>query len=175
MPNGKFDEAEIRKIVMAEVASQLKPFGDKIDAMHDWQLGFWSNGSGRPVGFFQRRMKEDDERNIRVITYIDNAEKRQAESETRKKVEEERQQAREAAWRKWSPVVKWVGGILSTLVIAAAVWLGSKVVLVAEILWQDYEHNHPGVSQQLKTIGAQPDPAYAKKQIPPEDAAVHAH
>ena len=46
-----------------EVADQLKPFIDTLKGVRDWQYSFWSNGSGRPMGFFQMRMKEDDERN----------------------------------------------------------------------------------------------------------------
>src|ERR1700679_1281452 len=145
MPNGKFDDqlkSEIRSWIMAEVTSQLKPFGDRLAEMHDWQLGFWSNGSGRPVGFFQRRMKEDDERNTRVINFINNAEQKLLEAETRKRVEEERCEARAEKWRKWAPVVKWTSGILSALIIAFSIWVGSKAVAVVEILWKDYLNTH---------------------------------
>ena len=62
VPNGKLDEAEIRRIVLAAVTAHMKPWGEILKSVHDWQTGFWSNGSGKPLGFFQMRMKADDER-----------------------------------------------------------------------------------------------------------------
>jgi hypothetical protein len=176
MPNGKFDDQlkqELRNWIMAEVSSQLKPFSERLSEMHDWQLGFWSNGSGRPAGFFQRRMKEDDERNTRVINFIDNAEQRQREQETRKKLEEERQQARAETWKKWAPFVKWASGILATLIVAFSLWIVPKMVAVVEILWKDYLNTHPGVTQQIKTnVGVDSEQGYDGRQKSPLDSTI---
>jgi hypothetical protein len=172
MPNGKFDEDQIRRWIMAEVSSQLKPFGERLAEMHDWQLGFWSNGSGRVPGFFQRRMKEDDERNAKVLGFIENAEQRQRESEARKKVEEEDEQARAEKWEKWGPVIKWASGILSGLIVAFALWIVPKMVAVGEILWKDYLRNHPQVTQQIKTVSSGTDQGYSSRQKFIEDGAM---
>src|ERR1700733_3770207 len=59
LPNGKFDEELMRKVAMDIVSKELKP-------IHEWMLSFWSNGSGRPPGYFQMRVIADDERYKRL-------------------------------------------------------------------------------------------------------------
>ena len=59
MPNG-MNEDRVREIVMGLLSKELEPF-------RNWMLGFWSNGSkDRPPGFFQMRVKADDERYARL-------------------------------------------------------------------------------------------------------------
>lgn len=148
---------------MAEVTKQMKPLIAEVKELGKWQLGFWSNGSGLEEGFFQRRMKEDDKRNERVISYIDNAEKRQVESEVRQKVKEER-------WARRLPVIKWMAGILSALVIALAAWLGPQIVKVTRILIDDYLQSHPQVTIKLKNTSENVEPALSSKSETTQDA-----
>lgn len=62
------DEQRVKDIVMIEVAKQIKPIADEVRAAREWQLSFWSNGSGRPPGYFQTRVKEDDARYTALAT-----------------------------------------------------------------------------------------------------------
>ena len=138
------DEGEIRGLIVSEVAAQMKPVMAEIAKVHDWQTGFWSNGSGKPPGFFQMRMAEDDKRNADVADFIKTARKRQIESENDQK-------RREARWNFWKPIIKKVCGALSAAILALGIWLGPKLVRVTIILWQDYLRSHPDAAQQIST------------------------
>jgi hypothetical protein len=129
--------------------------------MHDWQLGFWSNGSGKPPGFFQMRMKEDDARNRRVEEYIELAETRQIEKEDRVKQREKR-------WGFWKPIVGWVvTGFMGGLV-TFSIWFVPRAFHVIDVLWHDYERYHPAVRQQLNTGEALPQSSRPQDaRIPP--------
>lgn len=48
-----------RETAMDEADRIVKP-------VHEWQLAFWSNGSGRPPGHFQSRCESDDRRYSRL-------------------------------------------------------------------------------------------------------------
>jgi hypothetical protein len=153
------DPSYIKRIVEMEVAEQLKPMNLKLEAMHDWQLGFWSNGSGRPEGFFQRRMKEDDKRNTMLEDFVKTAQQRQIESEARKL-------QREKIWQFWKPILKWAGGGLSTALIALTCWLGPKVVNIAIIIYGELEKTHPAMTEKIKTVDAQPNPGVSSNHKP---------
>lgn len=165
MPNGKSDE-EIRRFIVAEIASQIKPFSDMLKAMHDWQLGFWSNGSGQPEGFFQRRMREDDARNVKVMDFINTAQIRQIEAETRKKIEEENEleaaKIRAVRDKRLAPWRKLAWGAAS-LVLAGALGLTVRVI---KIIAQDYLESHPRVTEQLKTVVSTTDTGVQSKEKP---------
>lgn len=165
-------ESEVKKIVEREISNQLKP-------LHEWQLSFWSNGSGRPLGFFQMRMREDDERYRLLIKYqeeqkqelmrqsevadrMDDELKAQANDRTRKK----------ERWDRWWPIAKWVGGGIGTLALGGATWLTIHAVPIAHILWEDYLHYHPSVTQQLKNVGEDVKPDYTGSKRSPEESKI---
>ena len=155
---------EVRRFIVAEIAAQLEPMHEDLKSVHEWQLAFWSNGSGRPEGFFQRRMREDDERNEVVLDFIRTEQQRQLESETRKKVAEEEEAAREARWKKRAPYVKWVAGILASL-LAVMISAGVvKMVNYGKIWLDEYLKSHPSLTERLKTASQNPDSVYADKE-----------
>ncbi len=135
---------------MAEVSKQLKP-------IHDWMLGFWSNGSGRPPGYFQMRVKADDERYERLAKEAATQSKALnvmadfiKTSQTRQREAEERQREREERIRFWMPIAKWVLGGIASLLLGLAIWAYHAVAPVVGVLWHDYLQTHPMVVQQLR-------------------------
>lgn len=165
---------------MAEVARQLKPFHEMLtrfqecmEELQDWQLGFWSNGSGKPPGFFQMRIKADDERYLRLEKetekqsatleklddYINTAVIRQKESEDRKKDKEER-----LAF--WMPYVKWIAGTVGTGIVGLSIWGFHTFRPVVYILWEDYLRAHPTVTEQLRNVPTAPNRAVSSTQEP---------
>lgn len=155
---------------MEEVAKQLKPFLDTLTRVHDWQLSFWSNGSGRPPGFFQSRMKDDDERNARVKK--DLADQNSKLEPVVAYIEDQRalKQHRDERWKFWWPKIQWAIGGIATGLLALVAWLGPHVAHVVDILWRDYEHYHPGLSDEIKKADTRIDPAVSSRQNP-QDAA----
>lgn len=141
------DEGEIRGLIVSEVAAQMKPVMAEIAKVHDWQTGWWANGSGKPPGFFQMWMAEDEKRNVVVDDFIKTAQKRQIEDEDRTK-------QREARWNFWWPIIKWVGGGAATALLALVCWLGPKAVHVGIILTQDYLKTHPEAAQKINSASA---------------------
>lgn len=149
---------------MEEVARQLKPFMDTLSKVHDWQLSFWSNGSGRPPGFFQSRMKEDDERNRQVKK--DLADQNSKLEPVVAYIEDQRalKQHRDERWKFWWPKIQWAIGGFATGLLALTAWLGPHVAHVVDILWQDYERDHPGLSDQIKKANTPVNPAVSSRQ-----------
>ena len=139
---------------MSEVVAQMKPFSDLLKAVHDWQVGFWSNGSGKPPGFFQMRMLEDDERNEMLVDFVKTAQRRQLESEMAQKQKEKQ-------WAFWLPIAKWTLRGLGAGLIGIGCYVGPKVVKVGTILIQDYMLDHPSVTEQLKHVGNDADKGYS--------------
>lgn len=165
------DDAELERRIVAEVAKQLKPFLDMLTRAHDWQLSFWSNGSDRPPGFFQSRMKEDDERNRQVKK--DLADQNSKLEPIVAFINEQRilKEHRSRRWKFWWPKIQWALGGFATSLLALVAWLGPHVVHVVDILWQDYEHYHPGLSDQIKKAYTGINPAVSSGQKPQETAA----
>jgi hypothetical protein len=157
-------DRELRSIVEQEVTKQMKPFADQMKKVHDWQLGFWSNGSGRPPGFFQMRMKEDDERNQQVKEDLAKATAVAARLDDFVNEQRILREHRQARWRFWWPIIKWVGGGLGTTVLGLAVWACAHIAPVVRILWEDYLKYHPGVTQQLKNVSADDNPAVVSEE-----------
>lgn len=161
---------------MAEVTRQVKPFAEALQALHEWQLAFWSNGSGRVPGFFQRRMQEDDRRNkeidLRHGEILQEVNKltdhKQAvdafivELRLAREFRERRESEAKTRRNFWIlkvgvPVVVGVLGLLGVLARQAAP--------VVKILWDDYLHAHPVVTEQLRNRAAGGvTPAYAANQ-----------
>jgi hypothetical protein len=139
----KMEPDEIRRLVVDEVAIQLKPFDAKLTKINNGLERIW-NTNGGPPGYLQIRKIEDDAHNLMVTEYIETAQKRQIEAETRQK-------DREAKWNFWKPIIKKVCGALSAAILALGIWLGPKLVRVTIILWQDYLRSHPDAAQQIST------------------------
>ena len=148
---------------MDEVSRQIQP-------IHDWQLAFWSNGSGRPPGFFQTRIKADDERYGRLEKEL----ARQGEiadvmddfvktSNTRQKENEEHKRKREFRQKLWIPIA-------ATIILGLVGWMYHLCAPVAKILWDDYLKSHPIASEQLKHSSYSQDSVYAKSKDSPQDA-----
>jgi hypothetical protein len=169
---GLDDDAQIRSFIVAEVASQLKPFLDTLTKVHDWQISFWSNGNkDLPKGFFQRRMEDDDIRNAQIKADL----KKQTEvaDELVDYVKQQKfiAEHREKRWKFWWPKIQWALGGLASVILALGAWLGPRAVHVGVILWQDYLKYHPAVSEQIKHADAQPAPAVqSSQQKPSQDA-----
>lgn len=158
---------------MAELATHMEPVLEELKHARDWRLGFWSNGSkDRPIGFFQRRMQQDDERNAQLnkdlekqTAIADRLDKYVAAQITR------REYLDKQLMRLWT-VVKWVGPIVGTAILGLATWVGPHALKAAQIIWQDYLQAHPAVTQKLKNdVGTDAQPAYSQKQKPPEESS----
>jgi hypothetical protein len=163
MQTGKHDDEAIRRIVAAEVNQQLKPFAETLKAVHKWQLSFWSNGSNGPLGFFQMRMREDDERNAQIKDDLkkqnDIADRLDDYIKEQKTLKEHREQR----WKTWGPIIKWAGGIMGTAIVGLATWLGPKIVKAANVLIDDYLQHHPSVTEQLKNSSNVNDPTLSSQ------------
>lgn len=171
MPLGE----EQKRFIVDEVKRQVEPThtllqGLKQEAQEgkEWRLSFWSNGSGRPPGYFQNRVKSDDER----YTALDG--KTEAQSvildevkcymieQRAVRVERERAEAerRKRHARYWT-----VAKVVATALLGLAGWIATKAIPVAKILIEDYLKEHPYVSEHLKNRSSNdPDPRYADRQ-----------
>lgn len=164
MPNG-MSEGRIREIVVEEVSKQIRP-------IHDWMLGFWANGSGRPPGYFQMRVKSDDERYARLESETRNQsdtldilkdfmQEQRLSREAREKAERDRR-IRHA--RYWS-VAKWALGIVGPALLGLCTLAYQHLAPVLQILWEDYLKAHPAVTTRLKDLSSEnSEPAYAGRQ-----------
>ena len=164
MPS-EHDETHIRRIVVEEIRSHLEPINQSLRSLDTWRLRLW-NDNGGPPGYFQTRKIEDDARNMKIINFIETAEKRQIESEILQKKKEEDQKKRDKRWEFWWPKIKWALGGLGTAFLGFTIWVGPKLVKVGSILVEDYLRYHPSVNEQLKTVGNQTDGEYPKTNIP---------
>ena len=162
---------------MDEVARQLKPTHSLLTALHEWQLSFWSNGSGRPEGFFQGRIKSDDLRYRRL------EEETKEQSNTLEELKdfmleqritrEERvlaeKEKAERHVRYWT-FGKWALGIIGPALIAVLTWIAHEASPVLRILWEDYLRAHPVVTERLRNH-AESEPAAVEHlddaKIPP--------
>jgi len=164
---------------MEEVSKQIGP-------LHEWQLAFWSNGSGRPLGYFQMRVKADDERFGRL------ADETKEQSEILRELKENMQvialekkvdlalkEERTKKLAKRWPIIKWALGIIGTAALTLGGWTIHKVEPVLEILlkdfWSDYQKAHPISSEKIKNLSTvNPDEVYANKHKQPasEDSVI---
>jgi hypothetical protein len=155
----------LKGLVMAEVTKQMGPVQDPLKKLHEWQLGFWSNGSkDRPKGFFQMRIEADDRRYQEMVDEVSKLSDHKASvdafiielrlaREFREKREKEAKDRRNFWILKVGvPVIVGILGLLGVAIKQAAP--------VIEILWKDYLKAHPAVSEQLKT-SVSSDPALA--------------
>ena len=161
MPNG-MNEDRVREIVMGLLSKELEPF-------RNWMLGFWSNGSkDRPPGFFQMRVKADDERYARLEMET------KSQSETLKVVEqfmaaqairatarEKEEQDRKEQRARNLALVRWIAGIVIPALFAVLAWGYHATEPVIKILWEDYLKAHPFVTEQLKQISKDGDSTIA--------------
>ena len=172
MPNGMSDQ-RVEEIVMRLLSKELEPF-------RDWMLGFWSNGSkDRPLGFFQMRVKAEDDRFTTRVKQDDERYERlqeetkgqsetlevvkqfmasqvaareareKAEREVAEQKEKEEKEKKERRARNWA-IARWIGGIVGPALLALMAWAYHAMAPVVQILWQDYLKAHPIVMQQLQ-------------------------
>lgn len=144
---------------MAEVAKQLEPMHTLLTSVKDWQLSFWSNGSGRPPGFFQTRMKEDDAWRSDISTKVENlnnhkdvvdkfiTELRLAREFRELREKEAKERRRFYLLKVALPIVL---AILSVIGIAV-----KQTVPVVKIIWENYLHSHPVVGEELQKMSQQ--------------------
>lgn|ERR1700733_624315 len=139
---------------MAEVSKQVQP-------LHDWQLAFWSNGSGRPPGFFQTRIKSDDERFGRLQAetkeqseVLKRLDTNLTEITLEKKIEAAAKERRAKRFAFWFPIVKWVVVGLTGAMITVGSWAFTKIEPVVKILWDDYLTAHPDVNRKVKSLSS---------------------
>lgn len=163
---------------MAEV---LKEVSKQVQPLHDWQLAFWSNGSGRPPGYFQMRVDADDKRYKRLeeetvaqSEVLKRLDTNMLDIASEKKAEVERKARRAARIAFWLPIVKWVAGGVLTAALALGGWAFSKVEPVIKILWEDYLEYHPAVKQKVKSLSViAPDGTNAQNAS--QDQPVHSN
>lgn len=165
---------------MAEVARQLVPFETALKALHEWQLSFWSNGTGRPPGFFQSRIKADDERYKKledetkeqsgILAKVhDFMVSQVARAEAREKAEKDR-----ADRHKLYMSLLWkIGAPIAGAILSLVGWGVSKAVPVIRILIDDYLRAHPAVTTELqKRSSASADPVVSYERQGSESAHI---
>jgi hypothetical protein len=159
---------EAKRYIDMEIKRQMEPTLTLLQELkkqgsetHEWLLGFWANGSGRPEGLFQRRMKDDDkwraqmEEHKETVTQLvsdlckarEFREKREAEEKERQEEEKRLKAERKkfwisVFWRVGLPAILGIFGLIGTGIVRAAP--------VVKILIDDYLQAHPRVSEQLK-------------------------
>lgn len=132
---------------MEEVSAQLKPIKDMLENVHDWQLSYWSNGSGRPLGFYQMRMKEDDRRNEQIKNDLKTQTDITSDIADYVRKEKEEKERWAKRWEFWLPIIKWAVPVLGTALLGTAAWIGAHALPVIGFLWQDYVKHHPEAEQ----------------------------
>lgn len=106
------DHQQTREFICAEVKKQVTPLieelaevkrqnasqssaltlqGKDISGLKTWNLQFWSNGSGGPKGFIERRIEQEDERYEKLLEGLNDfkAEKFRQEGRTRLLLDQE--------------------------------------------------------------------------------------
>ena len=152
---------------MEEVAKQMQPLQATLQKVHEWQLGWWSNGSkDRPPGFFQNRMKEDDRWRDEVRSQVDRLSANRAadakfilELRMARKFREQREAEAKARRNFW--IVKVGVPVLVAILglIGVAVKVSAPII---KVLVDDYLRAHPYVTEHLKKQNSSElDPAYA--------------
>jgi hypothetical protein len=174
MPSDKHSEVEIKRLIMAEVSRQMGPVQEVLKKLHEWQLAFWSNGSGRPPGFFQTRIKEDDRRYSEMLDEVSKLTDHKAAvdafiielrlaREFREKREDEDKQRRKMYWG----LVWKIGGPIGTGLLALLSWGAAKATPVIKILIDDYLQAHPHAMEQIKnSASGDGDPSFAHSNDP---------
>ena len=164
MPLGE----EAKRFIMEEITRQMEPTHTLLQTLKEWQLAFWSNGSGRPPGFFQSRIQHDDDRYGRLKTESEAQSvvlgdvksymiEQRAVRVERERADTDRQKRHARYWM--------IGKIAAGLLGTALAWGAKEAYPVVKILIEDYLHSHPYVSEKLKNKAAnQLDPVYANRQ-----------
>jgi hypothetical protein len=160
---------------MAEVSRQLEPTHSLLQQLHEWQLAFWSNGSGRVPGFFQRRMKEDDTWRGEAATKLDtlanhkeSVDKFILELRLARDFREKREQEAKERQEKFKERLKFLTiKVALPIVVAILGLIGIAIkqsVPVIKILIDDYLKAHPLASERIKNLSQVYDPTLAQKQ-----------
>jgi len=151
-----------------EVQNHLGPIAATVSRLDKTVRSLYSNGSGGPPGFLETARKEDDERYDRLFTAVKVLTEDQKEA-NRFIVLASAEQDRKAKFRKMLMTIGWkVGAVIASAMIGLATWAYHEVAPVAKVLWEEYVKAHPSVTERLKIVGNNDDPAYAEKHKPPE-------
>jgi hypothetical protein len=170
VPNGKFDESEIRRIVVVEIQNHLGPMGQKVDKLDRTLRSLYSNGSGGPPGYLETARKEDDERYERLFRSFKELEGNKEVVNTFILLAKDREE-RQKRYRQMIVKVGWkvCAGVLSAFLILAG-WAYREASPVVKILWNDYLKYHPSVSEEIKNISTDSTLVVSSFQKSPEDA-----
>lgn len=142
----QFTEEKIRELVVQEVSRHISP-------LREWMYAFYSNGDKtRPPGFFQMRIKADDERYEHLMDVQSdqtNALKEVASYVEDQKLRQKIDQERKAKWEKrikfWLPIVKIVVPAMLGGALTLGTWGLAKAIPVMRSLWGDYLRSHPSL------------------------------
>ena len=163
---------EAKRFIVAEIKRQMEPTHSLLEDLknqgketHEWQLSFWSNGSGRVPGFFQRRMVDDDKWRAQMDTHKETVTQLVEDLQKAREFRELREQeTKDRHKRYWSLFWK-ISGPVATALLGLLTWGAAKAAPVVKILIDDYLKAHPQVTEQLKNRAADSsDPSYADRQ-----------
>jgi hypothetical protein len=112
-------DKDVRRIAVEEVTRQVKP-------LHDWQLAFWSNGSDRPEGYFQMRVKADDLRYKQLIQSINDGRKF------------------------WRMILLKIALPVLGATLGLVGWGVRESIPTLRILFEEYIRAHPAVENRMK-------------------------
>lgn len=150
---------EQKRFIVAEIIRQVEPLKDMLAKQHEWQLCFYSNGDKNiPKGFFQRCREDDDNRYKETISQIKvlNQHKETVDQfitelrlarEFREKREEEAKDRRRF----------WILKVAVPIILAFVSLVGiaiKQAAPVVHIIWENYIHSHPVVSEQLRNLSS---------------------
>jgi hypothetical protein len=159
---------EAKRFIMDEVTRQVTPMQRLLQNVQEWQLSFWSNGSGKPPGFFQNRMKTDDDR-FRALkeetenqsVLLEDMKAFMTEMRTRRD-ERDRRDVRH----------RWLIGILVTIGLAIAGGIYSQFVPAIKAIMEDYYQRHPKAMIQRNSSENESNSVYAWAKNLVEHSAV---
>jgi hypothetical protein len=164
MPSENVGEEALRRFVMDEIDRQLKPTHSLLEELkkqgkenHEWMLGFWANGSLRPEGFFQSRIKADDLRYKRLedetkdqSTTLETLKAFMIEQKLTRVGRELAEKEKEERHARYFTFAKWLLGVIGPVLLAAAGWLAHEASPVIKVLWEEYLKAHPVVTERLR-------------------------
>ena len=127
---------------MARLEKQLNELHVMAREDREWRLSFWSNGSNRPLGFFQHRIQHDNARYGKLAETMATVIEGQASNASHLKllVDREMQAAgRRKGWLMWA---RYVILPIVLLVLSGIGWTIKEVAPVWMSVMEDYAHVH---------------------------------
>jgi hypothetical protein len=164
----------VEKIVESMLIEALKPIQDKLAGhdlvlakqdkalalAHEWQLSLFANGSGRPPGFFDVRVKADDAWRKEIREKLEKQEELGVHVEEMRKLLAAQLARSEEKKARNSKVAWWFAGVTGSVLSAALIFAGSQLYKVASIMWDSYRKVDPTAVKRLDSELKHPiDPA----------------